>query len=155
MMEKIERIWEIVSKTKYSRIFVLLTIGIGMIIAMSSNIVTPNLELNQYIDPIRAVIVAVIVALISLNVTIMFHNYEIRKKDQKSASVIGIIFGLFTSACPVCQPIWLIWFGLGAGTGFLADLGAYSGILSIIMLMISLNYSIEEKCKVKDYGKNN
>lgn len=91
-----------------------------------------------------------IVFLISLNGTITIHNYDLKKEYSKN-SFLGGFIAFFASTCPVCQPIWLIWLGFGSVSAFLSGIGLYIGLLSIILLTISLYYSLKSvsSCPIK------
>ena len=57
-------------------------------------------------------------------------------------TAIGALTALFTSSCPVCHPLILAGLGLGCVGGLLSDLSIWIGILSALMLAISLDSSL-------------
>jgi hypothetical protein len=59
-----------------------------------------------------------------------------------------MITALITTACPICQPIWLVWLGLGSATAFLSEVSIYLATSSIFLLGFSL-YKSTELCEVK------
>lgn len=154
MMDYVNKIVSILSKGKYARIFCLLFILFGLVFAISADIIIfPTFELNPIAEPVKIVAIASIVFLATLNFTVILHNYDSKKKSNKSNSLFGVITALFTTACPVCQPVWLFWIGFGSATAFLADISIYIATLSIVLLLISLRYALSDKCEVKSYGK--
>ncbi len=132
----------VLSQKRYQAAFSLIFMAFLPILALSSGIIVPStLEFNAAAEPLRIGLVLLIAALISANGAVMFRNYEQRKKAAGKSSAIGAIAGFFTTACPVCQPAWLIWLGAGSAAGFLADISIYLGIASAALLAVSLHYN--------------
>ncbi len=121
-------------------------------LAITSNILSPDgLALNPFAEPARVAVVAAIAGAMAVNGAVLMHNYDMRKAAGARTTAIGALAALFTSACPVCQPVWLVWLGLGTATAFLSDIGLYFGLLSLGMLVISIHYSLksaETVCEV-------
>jgi hypothetical protein len=130
----------------------------GALLAITADIVVlPGLYFNPGIEPLQLGIVALLVPMMALNGTVAFHNIEARIVAGSAGGFIGTAGALFTSACPFCQPIWLVWLGFGSATAFLAQYGALIGIGSIALLLVSLHYCIKSAsgtCEVKLNGKN-
>ncbi len=139
-------------------LFLLLAL-LGSIFAITSNIVVPStLQLNPSAEPIKIIMMLMIVILMSINLTVLFHNYEMRKGTVKQSTILGTLGAPFTTACPICQPIWLVWLGFGSFTAFLSDISIYIGILSFGLLLLSLHNLLKaasSTCEVKKNGKNN
>lgn len=136
--------------------FILISIVIGLIFAVTSNIlIVQTMEINQAIEEINIAIVVIIVFLLSANITLIIKRNAV--KTHKKTTTLGFLTGILTTACPICQPIWLFWLGLGSATAFLADVSAYIGIISIALLSFSLYNSMRStnQCEVKLHGKNN
>ena len=155
---------EVFEEDKYKLAFAVLVIILNVVFALTSNIIIPStLELNPILDVPKAVLVEMIVVLISVNLTVLFRNYQTKKDTNKKTTFVGAITALFTTACPVCQPAWLVWLGFGSFTGFLADLSLYIALLSISLLLVSLHYSLKSasnfcelnKLGARKYGKSN
>lgn len=56
---------------------------------------------------------------------------------------IGSLMGTLASACPICQPIWLVWLGMGSMSGFLADWGGYILAASLVILTFSVHQGLQ------------
>ena len=158
-MDYIKAIRKVILQRRYQRLFALLLVVLIPLFAITSDvIVTSTLELNPIADPIKITLMFMIVLLLSLNGTILFHNYEARKSIGKKTTLAGTVAALFTTTCPVCQPIWLVWLGFGSASAFLADISIYIALVSISLLFISLHYSLKSVstiCEVNKNGKNN
>jgi hypothetical protein len=149
---------EVFSQARYQNAFVLLLFVLTPLLAITSDIfVLATMQFNPILDQFKASLMAVIVVLMSLNATVVLHNYEKRKPAMKSTTALGAtVAAFFTTACPVCQPIWLLWFGLGSATVFLAEISVYVALLSIALFVFSLHYSLKSVsniCEVKPHGK--
>ena len=143
---------EVLKQARYRTVFVMLLVVLTPIFAVTSDIIVPStLELNPIADPIKIALMFMIAVLMSLNGTVLFHNYEAKKKAGKKTTVLGTIAALFTTTCPICQPIWLVWLGFGSASAFLADISIYVALLSISLLIVSLYFSLKSsnKCEVK------
>lgn len=156
-MNYVKALGEVFLQNRYRLIFLVLVLVLAPIFAITSDIiVTQTLTLNPTAEPIQIALVLGIVALMAINGAVTFHNYEARKATSKSITLIGTITALFTSSCPFCQPIWLVWLGFGSATAFLANISLYLGVLSFAFLLISLHYSLKSvsnKCEVKIWTK--
>ncbi|MBI5223917.1 hypothetical protein HY990_05865 [Candidatus Micrarchaeota archaeon] len=149
----------IFAQPRYLKVFLLIMVLFSPLLAITSDIlILSTLTINPLVDPVKILIIGAIVFLMSINGTLMFHNYETRAKSGVKTTALGVIGAFFTTACPICQPIWLVWLGLGSVTAFLADISIYVGIFSVVLLLISIVYSFKSAssvCEVKINGKNN
>lgn len=149
----------IFAQSRYRIVLLICLALLGPIFAITSDIIVINtLQINSIAEPMKVLIMSLVVILMSINVTVLFHNYEIRKSTGNKITLLGIVAALFTTACPICQPIWLVWFGFGSFTAFLSDISAYVGIFSLGLLLLSLHNllkSASSTCEVKRNGKNN
>ena len=147
----------IMARRRYALAFGICLLIIAPVLSVTSNIVVPSVpDINPGAEPLDIVLVGLIAALISLNAAVLIHNLDARAEGGKTG-VVGTIAAFFTTACPVCQPIWLVWLGLGSATAFLAEYGRYVSLASIGLLGISLHYSLKSAsgtCEVKTNGKN-
>ncbi|MBI5228410.1 hypothetical protein HY988_07500 [Candidatus Micrarchaeota archaeon] len=143
----------IFAQTRYRVAFLLLLLFFLPILAITSDItVLPQFVLNPIADPLKILLMGIISLLIAINGSVIFHNYERAAASSKKTTVLGTVGALFTTTCPVCQPIWLVWLGFGSATAFLVELSNYLAVLSIGLLVISLNYSLKSasgRCEVK------
>ncbi len=128
------------------------------LLAITSNIIVlSNLSINPTLELPRLAMVIVIAILMSINIAVAVYNYKQGKKIGKKTTVAGAISALFTTACPICQPVWLFWIGLGSASAFLSEITIYFGIASILILLISLHFSLKGvygKCEVNIDGEN-
>ncbi len=143
-MNYLELFTTIFSEKKYVVAFFISLALLIPILAVTSNIIVPStLKLNPFIEPQRIGIMSVIITLMALNGTVALYLFDVRRTIGKNTGFLGGLAAMFTSACPVCQPIWLIWLGFGSASAFLAEIGTYVGLISIILLLISLHYSLK------------
>jgi hypothetical protein len=128
-------------------------LALGALLAVTADIlVVPGLYVNPGVEPLQLGIVALLVLVMALNGTVALHNIDGRTVAGSAGGLFGTAGALFTSACPFCQPIWLVWLGFGSATAFLAQYGALIGIGSIALLGISLHYGLKSAsgtCEVK------
>jgi hypothetical protein len=59
------------------------------------------------------------------------------------AGMAGSFLGLFATACPICQPLWLFWLGLGGVSAFLADWSIYIFAASLALLAFSVHKGLQ------------
>ncbi len=156
-MDYTKAVGDVLRQARYRVLFVILLVILAPIFAVTSDIIVPStLELNPIADPVKIVLMVLIVTLMALNGAVLFHNYEARKNVGKT-TVLGTVGALFTTTCPVCQPIWLVWLGFGSASAFLADISIYVALLSLSLLFVSLHYSLKSvynTCEVNLNGKN-
>ena len=156
----LETLQGILSTRKYAALFIVFSALALLVFSITSNILVPStLSINPIAELPGFVLTVAIAVLSALNVTVLLHNHDILREGSKPgrATIAGSVAGFFASACPLCQPIWLVWLGLGSATGFLASIGLYVGLLSIGLLLLSLNYSLKSAngtCEVKMNAKN-
>ena len=135
------------SRRKYAALFVLLFAILLPAYAVLTNILITNpLSLNPTIKPLETMLILTISVLAALGFTLGVFELELHAVSRKSVggSVLGAGAGgsalaVFASACTVCQPVWLFWFGLGSVTAFLADYGIYILAASLAILLYSIN----------------
>ena len=156
-MDYVKALREVLRQARYRTLFIILLVVLALIFAVTSDIIVlSTLELNPIADPTKIALMFMIVILMALNGTVLFHNYEARKSLGKKTTALGTVAALFTTTCPVCQPIWLVWLGFGSVSAFLADVSIYVALLSLSLLFVSLHYSlrsISNVCEVNSNGK--
>lgn len=150
------------SKRKYGLIFAALLTLLIPVYAILSDVVllgwpptlNPNLRFPE------APLVFLIAILAALGFTIaayqLLEQHSLSKKSAGGgiigAGAGGSVIATFATACTVCQPIWLIWLGLGSSSVFLVDYGIYIMLASIALLGYSIHgglRAIAEGCKIK------
>jgi len=62
--------------------------------------------------------------------------------NDSKKGLIGSAVGLFASACPVCQPIWLLWLGLGPASAFLVEYSTLISLMGIGLLLFAIHSSL-------------
>ncbi len=143
---------EVFGQPKYRLAAAAIAAAAAPVLAITSNILAPDgLALNPFAEPARVALMAAIAAAMAVNGAVLLHNHDMRKSAGGRTTAIGALAALFTSACPVCQPVWLVWLGLGTGTAFLSGVGLYAGAFSLAMLLVSIHYSLksaESFCEV-------
>ena len=157
-MRYLEGLEQVLSKERYRNALLLILGLAGALLAITADIIVlPGLEVNPGVEPLQLAIVAVLAPMMALNGAVAIHNLERNVGTAGAGGLAGTLGAFFTSACPFCQPIWLVWLGLGSATAFLAQFGAIIGIVSISLLGISLHYGLKSAsgvCEVKINGKD-
>lgn len=151
-MNHLDALGKVFGESRYRLAAAVIAVAVTPVLAITSNILSPDgLALNPFAEPVRIAMVAAIAAAMAVNGAILLHNMEMRKARGGKATMLGAVSAFFTSACPVCQPVWLVWLGLGSVTAFLSDIGPYVGAFSLAMLAVSIHYSLksaENVCEV-------
>ena len=149
------------SKPKYCLLAATFFIILLPLYAVLTDIVILEpLSFNPNLKPLEAGLISLIAVLASLGFTIAaFQISEFRHVSKKSVggSVLGAgaggsILATFATTCIICQPIWLVWLGLGGASAFLIDYGLPIAIISIALLLYSINAGLRavvEGCNVK------
>ncbi|MEW6036615.1 MAG: hypothetical protein AB1529_08450 [Candidatus Micrarchaeota archaeon] len=139
----LEPLAAVLGQWRYRTAFLALLVILLPLLSVSSSTIIPwTLELNPTAEAPKIAIMGAVASLMALNGAVLLHNYE-AMKAAGGTTALGTLAALFTSACPVCQPIWLVWLGLGSATAFLADIGLYMGLLSLGLLVFSLHNSLK------------
>ncbi len=96
---------------------------------------------NPLLKPVDAGLITVIALLTSLIITLMAYTIKTNLGTRgKKRGILGSTIGLFATACPICQPIWLVWLGLGSQALFLVEISTYVSLASIALLLVSLHF---------------
>ncbi len=142
-MNELEALRAVFSGWRYRAVAIALAAVLAPLLAVTSNVFSPSgLSLNPFAEPLRIALVAAIAAAMAVNGAILLRNFEMRMALGGKAAAAGSAAALFASACPVCQPVWLIWLGLGSATAFLSDISLYIGAFSLLMLLVSIRQSL-------------
>ncbi|MEW6721757.1 MAG: hypothetical protein AB1324_00690 [Candidatus Micrarchaeota archaeon] len=149
-MKEAEEIVLLLSQRRYALAFAGLLAFLLPVMAVSGAVINPwTLEINLTAEPAGIAVTGAIAALMAGNGAAMLRNMDARAALGTGSTALGTAAALFTSACPICQPIWLVWLGLGSATAFLAEYGIYIGLLSVAMLALSLRSALRTSCEVK------
>ena len=137
-----KRLRAVFSTRRYILLFAVLLVIIAPLYALLTNIVLLSpLSCNPDIRLPEAALIIFAAILASLGFTVAayqaFEQHSLSRFAE--AGVWGGAIGFFASACAVCQPIWVVWLGLGSVTAFLADYSIYIVAASILLMLYSLN----------------
>lgn len=147
------------SKFKYWLLFfAVLVVSVFLYSVLTSISILSMLSPGALIDPVKVSLVSLIAFLTAVGFTIaVFQLTELRALSKGAkAGAIGTILGTFTTACTVCQPLWLVWLGLGSVSFFLTEYSIYVIIASIALLFYSINMgmsAVVEGCRVQKKEK--
>lgn len=143
------------SKQKYSRLFLLLfAILIPTYAILTDIVVLQTLSINPNLKPFEASLIILAAFFASLGFAVAaFQIYELKVLSKKEvggmlgssagAGLGGSFLGIFASACTICQPVWLVWFGLGAASAFLVDYSVYIILASLAILLFSIHLGLK------------
>lgn len=117
--------------------------------------INPNLKLAE------TVLITAVALLASLGFTLALYqlsNLHRVSKGSVGGGVLGAgaggsVLATFATSCTICQPVWLLWLGVGGAATFLVDYSLPIALASILLLLFSINSgfkSIVEGCKLKN-----
>ncbi len=131
------------SKPRYLALAALLFLFFTPLYMVLTNVVLLNPPgLNPTLAPLDGWPAIVLAGLTALGFTLAaFQLMELSALSSSSAGLggAGSFLGTLATACPVCQPIWLFWLGLGSATAFLAEWSPYILSLSVLLLLFSIH----------------
>ncbi|MFN7991829.1 MAG: hypothetical protein U0R44_06775 [Candidatus Micrarchaeia archaeon] len=136
----------VAAQPRYAAAFFILLILLGALFsALSGIILVSPLGFNETAEPLRIMMTALTAVLASANITVNIRNLEAGRLDSKGGrmTAVGMLAGAFTGACPLCQPAWLFWAGLGSVTGGLSAMSIFFGFAGIVFLLVALHYSLK------------
>ena len=140
------------SKRKYALLFAALLLILLPIYAILTGVyVLSYMGFSLNLKTFEAAMVPLVAFLAALGFTIAaFQLKEIPSQSHwPKAGLIGSVLGTFSSACAICQPIWLVGLGLGSVAAILADYSAHILIASILLLLYAIHTglaSVAECC---------
>lgn len=143
------------SSMKYFLLFFILFGALAPLYAVLTDIIILSpLSVNPSIKPLETALIMLTALLASLGFTIAaFQIFEFRAISRPvgasfvGAGASGSFLATFASACVVCQPIWLVWLGLGSTSVFLVDYSLYIILASIVVLLYSINIGLKAVVK--------
>ncbi len=144
--QDLQAIKEVLQKPKYLIGFFALFLVVGLLYSVMTGIfLVFSLEINPKLAPLNVLLLFLIAGLTSLVLTMTFFKLKQNWKTGagEKSGLFGSIAGAFVTACPICQPIWLLWLGLGNASLFLIDLSAYIALAGIALLVFSLHKSAQ------------
>lgn len=106
------------------------------IIVVQDKWFNPNLKL---LDASLITFIAFLTSLLLAMMVFVAKN-NLGETRGKKRGVLGSFIGVFATACPICQPIWLVWLGLGSQALFLVEISLYVQLASIALLLVSLHF---------------
>ncbi|MBI5176527.1 hypothetical protein HY995_00400 [Candidatus Micrarchaeota archaeon] len=109
-------------------------------------VINPPFSINPDVSLTSASLVLIISFLTSLLLVVFIHNAkrQISLKSSNKAGLSGSLLAAFGTACPVCQPIWLVWLGLASPALALVKFALAIQLASIVILIVSLHFSLRE-----------
>ena len=137
-----EAIKEVLSARNYAAGFLALSaVLVALYVVLTGMLLVNPVELNPKIEPINAALIILIAILSSLVIvlTVFKLKQNIGLEQGEKTGIFGSVLGLFATACPVCQPVWLLWLGLGSTTAFLADYSTPIALAGVLLLVYSLH----------------
>lgn len=135
------------STGSYAQLFLILLIALIPFYAILTDMVVLSpLSPNPSLKPLEASLILIVAILASLGFTIAaFQLRELHSISRKSAggSILGAgaggsVLAAFATTCAICQPVWLVWLGLGSASVFLTDYSLYIALASILVLLYSI-----------------
>lgn len=151
-MKQLENLAGVLSDGHYLKVLIFSALVLGAVLAVTSGFFVPaSLDFNPLAEPLKVAIVAVIALLLALSITVLLERHDKAKTSDKKITLVGAITAFFTTTCPFCQPVVLLWLGLGSATAFLVEYSIPISLASIAFLLVSLNLALksEEVCEVK------
>ncbi len=148
---------QVFSKNGYLLLLaILLVILVPAYLALTNVLLLNPLGVNPSAEAGGTALSALLGVLAALGLTVAV--FQVREMGALTTGAKtgfgGSIIGLFGSACPICQPVWLFWFGLGSAGAFLSDYGIYLLMASVLIVLFSLHLGLQSvahgcPCRVK------
>lgn len=145
------RIWkrgleQVFSKNGYLFLLaILLLVLVPAYLALTNVLLLNPLTINPSAETPGTALSVLLGALSALGLTIGI--FQIREMGSFSTGaktgIGGSLIGLFGSACPICQPVWLFWLGLGSAGAFLSEYGIYLLVASTLIVAFSLHLGLQ------------
>ncbi|MFH0885377.1 MAG: hypothetical protein V1861_06735 [Candidatus Micrarchaeota archaeon] len=137
---------DILGKPKYLAMAIVSAALFFALLALTSNmIVWGYWELNPFVEPARIAMNVFIAMLFGANIGVLLHNSDLRNTvaGGTQMTVFGALAALMTSSCPLCQPFFMLAFGLGGIGALFAGFSILIALFSIGLLAISLKRGLE------------
>ncbi len=157
IIQDMEAFKEVFSNKKYFLFALIMLVAVTIIYSVLTDIllIIPQVEINPKLNYLNLLLIFLIGILTSLVLSFTF--YRLKKNWQMNSGektgFIGSLIGVFASVCPICQPIWLVWLGLGSASAFLIDYSTYIALASIALLLVSLHLACQsiytKTCEIK------
>jgi hypothetical protein len=116
------------------------------LLAITSNMVVLSVwELNPFVDPAHILMEGLIALLFGANIGVLLHNSDRSNamNGETQMTTLGGLAALLTSSCPLCQPVFMLALGLGGLGALFASLSFVMVIVSVVLLLISLERGLE------------
>jgi hypothetical protein len=152
-VDYLQELADVLGETRYAIAFLALLAVLGILFGTIAGIVLISpIGVNQLADPLRIATTAATALLASANLAVAMRNHEIQRPASGAGSMtlLGVFMSTFVGSCPLCQPAWLFWLGLGSVSGILGAIGMIFGLASMAFLIMALKISLESgKCGIK------
>lgn len=145
LKQDLQAVWEALEGRNYKLLFAGVFILLLGVYAVLTDIVvlSEGVALNPNLKLLEASLVLAIALLSSLTLTLVAYRSRMLGARIEKRNFFGSAVGVFATACPVCQPIWLVWLGLGSQALFLIEISTYVALASITLLLVSLHFAAQ------------
>lgn len=149
------------SKPKYVWVWAaFFTFLLPIYAALTNIMILEPLSINPNLRLPETALIILVAALASVGFTVAaFSFWESRNVSKRAlgGGMVGMGAGggalaTFATTCTICQPIWLVWLGLGGISAFLVDYSMLIALASIAFLLYSIDSGLKqilEGCKLK------
>ncbi len=137
---------QVFSKNGYLLLLaILLLVLVPAYLALTNVLLLNPLAVNPSAETPGTALSAILGVLSAGGITVgVFQMREMGGVSAASKTGLGgSVLGLFGSACPICQPVWLFWLGLGSAGAFLSDYGIYLLTASMLIVLFSLHLGLQ------------
>jgi hypothetical protein len=142
----ISGLFRILGQPKYLAAGLVSAVLFFALMAFTSNmIVWGYWEVNPFVEPAHIALNVLIAALFGANAGVLLHNNDKRNAAAAGTQMtaLGALAALMTSSCPLCQPFYMLAFGLGGIGSLFAGLSVLIAVFSIALLVISLKRGLD------------
>lgn len=141
-----EKLREILSNRSMLVCFIVLFLIVTLLYFVLTGILLVNpIEVNSSLSGLNVGLTISISGLTTLIIVITWNRMRTTSRvNSPKSSIVGSAAGLFASSCPVCQPIWLLWLGLGPASAFLIEYNTIIAVFGIGILFFSLHRALAD-----------
>lgn len=141
--EDVKAVRMVLSQPRYLGIGIILSIlFLALYTILTDIVIFGTFEMNPLAKPLDMVLILIMALLAALAFTLGIFQWKQARTDHSSipkAGLAGGFLGFFATACPICQPIWLVWLGFGSVFVFLTEISLFVELASIALLLIAIH----------------